>query len=64
MAVGVILGLHRSRPKGDFVVLRRVTGLDYPSINIDDEMQAHMKTGGYTHVWFQEITVPKQDDAQ
>lgn len=56
---GLILGLHKERQKGDFVVLKRVTGLDYPPVNITTEIESHMKTDGYHHVWFVEIKVPE-----
>lgn len=63
---GVILALHRNRDPGDFVVLHRVLGTEYPPINVEREMDEHRKLKTfppesapvYLAVWFQPITIP------
>ena len=59
MKVGVILALHKNREKGDFVVSKRVTNTEYPPVNVEEWVKNCMATGAYTHVWFQEVTVPE-----
>lgn len=58
---GVILGLHKNRPPGDFTVLMRVTRTEYPVVDVNRAMKEHEKTGAYTHVWFEPVFVPQQE---
>lgn len=58
---GVICALHKGREKGDFVIARRVTGYEYPVVDIPKEMKEYLKQDAYTHVWWQEISIPKTE---
>lgn len=58
---GVILALHPTREKGDFTVVKRVLGTEYPPVDIQKVISDHLKAG-YMAVWFQETTVPDTDN--
>lgn len=65
---GMILATHSSREADDFVILKRITGHEYPPIKVDEEIRdilriAGQKTPdsrGYIKVWYQKVEIPHE----
>lgn len=61
---GVVLALHVGRDHGDFVVIKRVTGREYPPVDVASVIAQYRGQGSYPHVWWQPIEIPENQLGQ